>query len=86
MNLDTADAAELTELLQFITGWLASDPDRLAASLLGGLAHERPISAGGMRGGRGRPQGRLRVLLSQPTALNDQCILAAEFALDDDAW
>ena len=39
MNLDTADAAELAELLQFITGWLASDPDRLAASLLAFVGH-----------------------------------------------
>jgi hypothetical protein len=29
MNLDTADAAELGELLQFSAGWLASDPARL---------------------------------------------------------
>ncbi len=28
MNLDTADAAER---LQYLTGWLASDPARLAA-------------------------------------------------------
>ena len=33
MNLDPADAAELAEALQFIAGWLGSDPDRLAASL-----------------------------------------------------
>jgi hypothetical protein len=39
MNLDTADAAELAELLQFITGWLASDPDRLAASFLAFVGH-----------------------------------------------
>ena len=27
------DAAELTEMLQFVSGWLARDPGRLAASL-----------------------------------------------------
>jgi hypothetical protein len=33
IKLDAADAAELTEMLQFLTGWLARDPGRLAASL-----------------------------------------------------
>ena len=33
MRLDTSDAAELAEMLQFLTGWLARDPARLAASL-----------------------------------------------------
>jgi hypothetical protein len=33
IRLDTGDAAELAELLQFLTGWLARDPDRLGASL-----------------------------------------------------
>ena len=33
VRLDTADAAELAEMLQFLTGWLARDPARLAASL-----------------------------------------------------
>jgi hypothetical protein len=33
VRLDAADAAELTEMLQFLTGWLARDPSRLAASL-----------------------------------------------------
>jgi hypothetical protein len=33
IRLDTADAAELAEMLQFLTGWLARDPARLAASL-----------------------------------------------------
>jgi hypothetical protein len=32
-RLDTSDAAELAEMLQFLTGWLARDPARLAASL-----------------------------------------------------
>lgn len=32
MNLNPADAAELTEALQFIAGWLGSDPGRLSAS------------------------------------------------------
>jgi hypothetical protein len=39
MNLDTADAAELAELLQFIADWLASDPSSLAASLLAFVGH-----------------------------------------------
>jgi hypothetical protein len=33
VNLDAGDAAELAEMLQFLTGWLARDPGRLAASL-----------------------------------------------------
>ena len=33
VRLDAADAAELAEMLQFLTGWLARDPARLAASL-----------------------------------------------------
>jgi hypothetical protein len=33
INLDTADAAELAEVLQFLSSWLARDPGRLAASL-----------------------------------------------------
>jgi len=33
VRLDTGDAAELAEMLQFLTGWLARDPARLAASL-----------------------------------------------------
>jgi hypothetical protein len=32
IRLDVADAVELTELLQFLAGWLARDPDRLGAS------------------------------------------------------
>jgi len=33
VKLDTADAAGLAEMLQFLSGWLARDPVRLAASL-----------------------------------------------------
>jgi hypothetical protein len=33
-SLDTADAIELAELLQFLAGWLDADPERLQASLL----------------------------------------------------
>ena len=33
VRLDAAHAAELAEMLQFLTGWLARDPARLAASL-----------------------------------------------------
>jgi hypothetical protein len=32
-NLDTGDATELAELLQFLNDWLASDPTHLDASL-----------------------------------------------------
>jgi len=39
MNLDTADAAELTELLQFLSQWLARDHGRLAASLEDFVGH-----------------------------------------------
>jgi len=35
VNLDTGDAAELAELLQFLRDWLAADPDRLGESLNG---------------------------------------------------
>jgi hypothetical protein len=33
MKLDAADAAELAEMLQFLSDWLARDPARLGASL-----------------------------------------------------
>jgi hypothetical protein len=33
VRLGAADAAELAEMLQFLTGWLARAPARLAASL-----------------------------------------------------
>jgi hypothetical protein len=33
VTLNASDAAELAELLQFLTGWLARDPARLATSL-----------------------------------------------------
>jgi len=33
MPLDVGDAVELAELLQFLSGWLESDHDNLAASL-----------------------------------------------------
>ena len=33
LRLDVVDAAELAELLQFISQWLARDPDRLGISL-----------------------------------------------------
>ena len=36
---DTVDAAELAELLQFLAGWLTSDPGRLSASLLAYVGH-----------------------------------------------
>jgi hypothetical protein len=39
MNLDPADAIELTETLDFIARWLASDPARLTASLLDYVGH-----------------------------------------------
>jgi hypothetical protein len=33
VRLDLADAAELAEMLQFLSQWLTRDPARLAASL-----------------------------------------------------
>ena len=33
MTLDTADAAELAEMLSFLGQWLVRDPGRLSASL-----------------------------------------------------
>ena len=39
MNLDVVDAAELAELLQFLAGWITSDPARLAPSLLAFVGH-----------------------------------------------
>jgi hypothetical protein len=33
MTLHAADAAELAEMLQFLSGWLARDPGRLGPSL-----------------------------------------------------
>jgi len=33
VKLDAAHAAELTEMLQFLDGWLARDPARLGPSL-----------------------------------------------------
>lgn len=33
VNLDTGDAVELAELLQFLHDWLATDDDRLGESL-----------------------------------------------------
>ena len=33
VKLDITDAAELTEMLQFLSQWLARDPARLGASL-----------------------------------------------------
>ncbi|MEU6713939.1 hypothetical protein ABZ897_20920 [Nonomuraea sp. NPDC046802] len=38
-SLDTTDAIELAELLQFIADWLAADPARLAPSLLDYVGH-----------------------------------------------
>ena len=39
ISLDTADAIELAELLQFLTGWLTADPAALAPSLLAYVGH-----------------------------------------------
>jgi hypothetical protein len=36
---DAADAAELAEMLQFLSRWLARDPARLAASLADFVGH-----------------------------------------------
>lgn len=39
VRLDAADAAELAELLRFLTGWLARDPGRPGASLAESTGH-----------------------------------------------
>jgi hypothetical protein len=39
VKLDAADAAELVEMLQFLTGWLDRDPGRLGASLAQFVGH-----------------------------------------------
>ena len=39
VKLDAADAAELAEMLQFISQWLARDPGHLAASLARFVGH-----------------------------------------------
>ena len=39
VRLDVVDAAELAELLQFLSGWLARDPGHLAASLAQFVGH-----------------------------------------------
>ena len=38
-TLDTGDAIELAELLQFLAGWLARNPGRLGASLEAFVGH-----------------------------------------------
>ena len=39
MSLDAVDAAELAELLQFLSQWLSRDPARLGASLEAFVGH-----------------------------------------------
>ena len=39
MKLDAVDAAELAEMLQFLSQWLARDPARLGASLAEFVGH-----------------------------------------------
>jgi len=39
ISLDTADATELAETLQLITGWLSADPATLAPSFLAYIGH-----------------------------------------------
>lgn len=39
VKLNAADAAELTEMLQFLGEWLTRDPGRLAASLAEFVGH-----------------------------------------------
>lgn len=39
MKLDVSDAAELAEMLQFLSQWLARDPHRLGASLQDFVGH-----------------------------------------------
>ena len=38
-SLDTSDAAELAQMLQFLTDWLAADPAQLDASLTRFVGH-----------------------------------------------
>jgi len=42
LGLDAGDAVELGELLAFLSDWLASDPNRLDASLHGLRRTARP--------------------------------------------
>ena len=39
VKLDVTDAAELAEMLQFLSQWLARDPARLSVSLEGFVGH-----------------------------------------------
>ena len=39
VKLDAADAAELAEMLQFLSQWLSRDPARLGASLTEFVGH-----------------------------------------------
>jgi hypothetical protein len=39
VRLNAADAAELAEMLQFLSEWLAQDPGRLSASLAQFVGH-----------------------------------------------
>jgi hypothetical protein len=39
VKLDATDAAELAEMLQFLSEWLARDPTRLGASLAAFAGH-----------------------------------------------
>jgi hypothetical protein len=39
VKLDATDAAELAEMLQFLSQWLAQDPSRLGASLAQFVGH-----------------------------------------------
>jgi hypothetical protein len=39
ISLDTADAIELAETLQLITGWLTADPATLTPSFLAYIGH-----------------------------------------------
>jgi hypothetical protein len=39
VKLDAVDAAELAEILQFLSQWLARDPGRLGASLAEFVGH-----------------------------------------------
>lgn len=48
MNMDTSDAVELAELLQFLHGWLGADPRRLSQSL-NGFAESSAYNLVGLR-------------------------------------
>ena len=76
MKLDVGDAAELAELLQFISEWLARDPGRLGPSLEDFVGHPglRPCAAAPGPGALCLParRQRRRAPVRTPAAINHQ--------------